>query len=203
MYARPAFDESGVVQVTRTAVRKRREVWLRGNVRPGVAVGLVSTISGVGVIAAAAAFGLSSWLVGGLAVVVILALVNAGVAVWSASQPRLARADDALEVRLAPWQIERVPLEVVECIFRGSDPIVRPGGEAESPQFRVGTVVVRLAERAKAWHRRPTFRQWGTWDDGHLVIDGRWCEPLTRDTVQGIATRLLEAKREVAAETSR
>lgn len=148
--------------------------------------------------AGAIALGLSGWLLAGLITLLVLVLVNAAVAAWVVSQPRLARVGSAIEVRLAPGQVERVPLEIVECIFRGSDPVLRLGDSASNPRYRVGTVVVRLAERATQWHGRPTFRQWGTWDDGHVVIDGRWCEPLTRETVQRIASRLLEAKREVA-----
>jgi hypothetical protein len=163
-----------------------------------LAVVVTAAVVAGGVVAGAVALGLSRGWLAGIAVIAGLVLANAAVAAWVVSRPRLARAGDTLEVRLAPGQVERVPLEIVECIFRGSDPIRPPGDAGAPPQFRVGTVVVRLAERAKAWHKRSTFSQWGTWDDGHLVIDGRWCEPLTRETVQGIATRLLEAKRQVA-----
>jgi hypothetical protein len=34
------------------------------------------------------------------------------------------------------------------------------------------------------------------------VIDGRWCEPLSREIVQRIAADLLAAKREVAERTA-
>lgn len=184
--------------MTAPTVDPQREVWLRGNARPGAVVVIVTAVVAGGVLAGAMALGLSGWLLAGLTILVVLILVNALVAAWVVSRPRLARAGQTMEVRLAPGQVERVPLELVECIFRGSDPVLRPGDTEAPPQFRVGTVVVRLAERAKQWHRRPTFGQWGTWDDGHLVIDGRWCEPLTRETVQAIATRLMEAKRDVA-----
>jgi hypothetical protein len=184
--------------VTAPTVHPQREVWLRGNVRPGAAVVLVTAVVGGGALAGAVAVGLSGWLLAGIATLVALVLINAVVAAWVVSQPRLARVGNAIEVRLAPGQVERVPLEIVECIFHGSDPVLRPRDSASNPRFRVGTVVVRLAERATQWRARPTFRQWGTWEDGHVVIDGRWCEPLTRETVQGVATRLLEAKREVA-----
>jgi hypothetical protein len=66
----------------------------------------------------------------------------------------------------------------------------------------VGTVVIRLAERAAAWKQRPTFPAWGTWDDGHVVIDGRWCAPLSLEVTKQLGQRILEAKREVAAPRS-
>jgi hypothetical protein len=178
-------------------------VWLRGNARPGVAVVIVTAAVGGGVLGGAVALGLAGWPLAGVALLVALVLINALVAAWVVSRPRLARVGDSIEVRLAPGPVERVPLEFVECIFRGSDPVMPPGEVESTPRFRVGTVVVRLAERAKQWHDRPTFHQWGTWEDGHIVIDGRWCAPLTRETVQSVASRLLEAKREAATGCSR
>ena len=68
-------------------------------------------------------------------------------------------------------------------------------GDEATRGRRIGTLVVRFAERAVEWKARPAFRPWGTWDDGHVVIDGRWCEPLSRETVERIAAALLEAKR--------
>jgi hypothetical protein len=189
--------------VTVEAVRGRREVWLRGNIRPGVAAVVIVAIAAAVVITVAAATRLSPWVMGGLVAVAAIVVANAGIATWVVSRPRLARTGSMLEVRLAPWSVERVPLEVVECIFRGSDGIVRPGEEALEPQYRVGTLIVRLAERATPWHRRDTFRPWGEWKEGHLVIDGRWCEPLTIETVRDVASRLLDAKREVAVGSDR
>ena len=175
---------------------EQREVWLRANVRPVAGLAIV-----VGLVAGAAALiasltGAAPWLVwavatgGGGAVATLAALGRV------AARPRLARAGDALEVRLAPAVVERVPLAVVECIFRGTEPLA--GGGDEQPRFRVGTLVVRFAERAAEWRSRPTFRPWGSWTDGHAVIDGRWCEPLSREKVQAIAAALLEAKRDAS-----
>ena len=56
-----------------------------------------------------------------------------------------------------------------------------------------------LAERATEWRSRQFFGPWGSWEDGHIVIDGRWCEPLSAESARQIATRLAEVKREVAA----
>ena len=194
-----AESESGVIQVTHATAGGRREVWLRGNMRPAVAVAASAASVGVVAVAAAVASGMPTPLVASLTALAGLALVVGWVLIWVASRPRLARRGDALEVRLMPHSIERVPLEIVECIFRGSEPLPRPGENATAASFRVGTLVVRLAERAAYWQTRTTFRPWGTWDDGHLVIDGRWCEPLSQVTVGGVAAKLLAAKREVAA----
>ncbi len=189
--------------MTVEAVGRSREVWLRGNIRPGIVTVTVVAVVAAAAVAAVVLAGLSAWVISGTAMVAAIAVANALVAAWVVAQPRLARAGSMLEVRLAPGLVERVPLDVVECIFRGSDPILRAGEQAEAARFRVGTLVVRLAERATTWHRRFTFKPWGTWEDGHVVIDGRWCEPLSQDTVRTVAARLFEAKRDVAAEGDR
>lgn len=173
---------------------EQREVWLRANVRPvagvGVAFGLVALAGALVSGTVGKALGVA-WAItgGGILGLAILAAVGR-----VATRPRLVRAGDALEFRLAPTTVERVPLAAVECIFRGTEPV--GDGPGEQPRFRVGTLVVRFAERAAEWRSRPTFRPWGSWNDGHAVIDGRWCEPLTRETVERIAASLLEAKRQ-------
>ena len=150
----PAESESGVIQVTHETEGGRPEVWLRGNVRPAVAVAASAASVGVVAVAAAVASGMPRPLVASLTALAGLALVVGGVLIWVASRPRLARRGDALEVRLMPHSVERVPLEIVECIFRGSEPLPRLGENATAAGFRVGTLVVRLAERAPAGARK-------------------------------------------------
>jgi hypothetical protein len=180
---------------------ERREVWLRGNVRPVAGLAAITAVVAAAAAAgfSAAGIGWAAWLVGGGAAAV---LVAAAVVARAAAAPRLARDGDRLELRLAPGRVERVPLEVVECVFRGSELLPEPGNDEASPRLRVNTLVVRFAERATEWKTRPVFRPWGTWDDGHAVIDGRWCEPLSRETVQRIAADLLEARRAVVERTA-
>ena len=113
-----------------------------------------------------------------------------------AGRPRLARRGDELLVHLSPFVVRRVPLEVVECVFHGSQPLESAATAAAGPPLRVGTLVLRLAERAVEWRERPTFTPWGTWQDGHIICDGRWCEPLTVEVARGVGSRLFEAKRE-------
>jgi len=174
---------------------ERREVWLRGNVRPVAGLAMIAAVvaTALGTGLAAAGLGWAVWITGAMAAATLAA---AAVVACAAAAPRLARAGDRLEIRIVPGRVERVPLEVVECLFRGSEVLPTPGGDA---RFRVGTLVIRFAERAPEWKSRPAFRPWGTWDDGYALIDGRWCEPLSRETVQRIAAALVEAKRELVA----
>jgi len=175
------------------------EVWLRGNRRPALALG--GALAALAVAAVAAVLVVRpplaiACLVAGAAAVGLL--VAAGF-VWAASQPRLVRRGDALEIRLSPLGVERVPLEVVECVFPGSQPLAADDGTADR---RVGTLVLRLAERATAWRSRPVARAWGAWDDGNVVFDGRWCEPLSQALARDLSGRLLEARRQLQPERS-
>ncbi|MFM1903795.1 MAG: hypothetical protein RLZZ440_1695 [Planctomycetota bacterium] len=178
------------------AVSERPDVWLRGNLRPAVVVALAAVVCAGLLPAAGILAAWPFWALGlaGAGAGALLALA-AGL-VWAAAQPRLGRQGEFMLVRLAPLACRRVPLEIVECVFRGTEPVAAAG---QPPRYRVGTIALRLAERAKEWRERETFRPWGTWEDGYIVIDGRWCEPLSPELAQQIAARLADAKRELAA----
>lgn len=183
------------------------EVWLRGNVRPVLGVGAVLggglAVALVAAVAAAAPAGVIRFLAAGFAVV----LVGVAFLAAAAGAPRVGRRGHALLVRLAPWRTEAVPLAVVECVFPGSQPLVGPtmhhthaadAAEEPPPGRRVGTLVIRFAERAVEWRERATFAPWGSWHDGHAIVDGRWCERLSAEKTRTISNLLLEAKREAA-----
>jgi hypothetical protein len=185
--------------VTMNASAGRGEIWLRGNLRPAVGLVLVALV--------VTCLGVAAALVGGAPPVVAWTVAGAGAAAvaaaallaTAAARPRLERHGSSVRVRLAPLTVHDVPLEVVECVFRGSLPLAGEAAAAPAePPHRVATLVLRIAERATAWQARPTFRSWGTWEGGSIVLDGRWCEPLTGDVTSDVARRLLEAKRAVA-----
>jgi hypothetical protein len=43
---------------------------------------------------------------------------------------------------------------------------------------------------------------WGSWEDGNVVFDGRWCEPLSQAVARDLSGRLLEARRQLRPEAS-
>jgi hypothetical protein len=109
--------------------------------------------------------------------------------------PRLALTSNHLLVYLRgimPWQ---VPLDVIECFFIGQTPsrlrVWHPAGR----RIDNITVVVRLSESAKAWHRRSVDTSLGKWCDGYITVYGTWCEPLNGDVVNRMNQRLAEVKR--------
>lgn len=171
-------------------------VWLRANPRPVVVITAVM----VAVVAVAAALLIAvrppAWGVAAVAAACLTGLTAAAAFLWAASRPRLACRGDVLEVRLSPLAVQRVPLDLVECVFPGSQPL---GGDDETADRRVSTLVLRLAERAVEWRSRPVLSAWGAWEEGNIVFDGRWCEPLSQAVARDISTRLLEARRRVVA----
>ena len=179
------------------------EIWLRGNLRPVAWLAALLTVVAGGVVVAAGMrapslpfFILVTAPVCGVAAGVVVALARA------ASRPRLERVGGFLRVRLSPTAVEEVPLDAVECFFQGSNPIDRSGEPTcgDHAAFRVNTLVMRLAERAADFSKRPTFTPWGTWDDGYVVFDGRWCEPLSAELARQVGRRLVEAKRSLVEE---
>jgi hypothetical protein len=188
------------------------EVWLRGNMRPVLLAAGASVLSGGLILAALVVFQAPVWLV--VTVSVLLAVGTAttvAVAVESA-RPRLARRGNQLLVRLAPWQLEAVPLEVLECFFLGSSPVgshpatsacgesktsaEEDAAPSDQPTRRRGTLAIRLAERSVVYVQRSASLPWGGWARGTIVVDGLWCEPLSAALVRDLTSRLVAAKRE-------
>ena len=174
------------------------QIWLRGNARPACLLVGAALATGTGLAILAV---LPPTRAVAMPVAIAFALVAgplvAGLAL-AGSQPRLARRGGVLRVRLAPLVAHDVPLESVECFFMGSHVLPAPDGRDDQPGRRVGTLVMRIAERAAAWQARPTFAAWGTWAEGAVVFDGRWCEPLSVELARRLSGRLVEAKRESA-----
>jgi hypothetical protein len=184
--------------------RPAADVWLRGNVRPVIGLAALAALVGAGGTAAVffgGATPATSGLVFGywLAAAVVVALLTA-----AAARPRLvhrrdAQEGDVLEVRLAPGQAHAVPLDAIECFFMGSQRLEpEEAAVADQPTHRVGTLVMRVAERAGEWQARPTFTPWGTWQEGAIVFDGRWCEPLSVELARRLSGKLVDAKRAAA-----
>lgn len=182
------------------------DVWLRGNVRPVIGLAAVAAIIGAALAAAVFLGGATPpgrWLVCGYSLVAA-AVVAAFAAV--ASRPRLvhrvdARQGSVLDVRLAPGKAQTVPLDAIECFFMGSQRLESEETVAdEQPTHRVGTLVMRVAERFKEWQARPTFTPWGTWQEGAIVFDGRWCEPLSVELARQLSGKLVDAKRAAAGD---
>ena len=180
--------------MTNAAAEPIAEVWLRGNVRPVLGLTAVAAAIGTALVAALLATGMHAVHVRLVAAYwLVAAAVVAAVAVVAA-RPRLERRGGMLRVRLAPGRADEVPLAAVECFFLGSHPL----GPDDAVTHRVGTLVMRIAERAAEWQERPTFVPWGTWNEGAVVFDGRWCEPLSIELARRLSGRLVEAKRAVA-----
>lgn len=203
----PPVNESMMHSPATTTSLAAADVWLRGNVRPVLGLAAVAALVGAGLTAAVFLAGgptagqwlaCAYWLVATGSVAAFAAV---------AMRPRLVhridpRAQSVLEVRLAPGSSHAVPLDAIECFFMGSQRLEAEEDVAgDRPTHRVGTLVMRVAERAKDWQARPTFAPWGTWQEGAIVFDGRWCEPLSVDLARRLSGKLVEAKRAAAGDT--
>lgn len=184
------------------------EVWLRGNPRPMIAVAVIACVAAVALAWAGLVIELP-WLT---AVAVSAGGVVASASILlaaTAALPRIERRGSDLRLRVAPTRAYDLPIDLVECFFHGAHAIGRPvepcTGEAseheehdESCGRRRTTLVVRIAERARDWHERPTFRPWAGWKRGSVVLDGLWYEPLPMEGFAALAERLVQAKRSIA-----
>ncbi|QDU98054.1 hypothetical protein Pla8534_59150 [Lignipirellula cremea] len=113
---------------------------------------------------------------------------------WLACRsPRLAYGDGHLIVNLGPAAPIRIPIEVVEVFFLGQGPSKLP---SSGPDAEASTIVVRLAEAAEDWKHRDVDPRFGAWCDGYITIRGAWCEPIRREVMGQLNTRLVEVRRE-------
>ncbi|MBU6276409.1 MAG: hypothetical protein KGQ61_07225 [Planctomycetes bacterium] len=189
-------------------------VWLRANPRP---VWLIAAAQWGGLaIAWLLVAGLVGWppfgpwsgaAVGAAALAAVLATA-VGIIARAALLPRVERRGERLRVRVAPGRTADLPIAALECFFLGSDALA--GEPSVSPAtHRVGTLVIRCAERdaaacAALVEGAPVggdgargTTAWGRWQDGAVVLDGRWCEPLSVDLARRLSGLLVEARRDV------
>lgn len=169
-----------------------REVLLRPNQRPllvALTVSLLCLLGGLALCwwARNNTFGF------GIGVVVSLwAGLALAAAVGTLSRPILEHRDGHLVVRLGPTHPYRIPIEFVECFFRGQGPTeVRSG---EGPE--ASNIVVRLAEAANDWRKQEVPARFGRWCDGYITINGLWCQPIDADLLREMNARLVQIHRQ-------
>jgi hypothetical protein len=119
----------------------------------------------------------------GLPVLVLLGLHS--------RRPRLGYEQGELLVFSGGLRPVRVPIEIVEVIFRGQG----VAGAGPAAELQTANLVVRLAERETSWHRREMRGTFGSWQDGYVTLRGAWCEPIHTELIHGVNRRLVEIKR--------
>lgn len=134
---------------------------------------------------------------GGMACLAGLSTLVCTCLTLASCQPAVSAKGEWLFVRLGPGRTEQLPLTAVEVFFLGSQRLDHRGGPADAGEaaFRVGTLVVRVAEQATTVAKSSGGGSWAAWENGYLVIDGRWTEPLTVEALRRINGRLVVAKR--------
>lgn len=109
-------------------------------------------------------------------------------------RPRLSYADGRLLVHLGSGPPEEVPIEFVECFFRGQGSSMVKDHSGNEPE--VATVIVRIAERAADYRHRDVKAALGHWCEGYITLRGTWCEPIDNDQLLALNRRLVAAQRE-------
>jgi hypothetical protein len=166
-------------------LKSNRRVLLAAAIAPALLVVLgMLIVFGIAVVAPPAARVLAG-------VLVVLGAVLLVMLAWHARQPRLAYDGSNLLVYLCSGGPIAVPIEVVECFFLGSGVQRLAGGGGREVQ--VAHIAVRLAERALEWADREVKPSLGKWCGGYITIYGAWCEPLNRDLVNRLNSRLSAA----------
>ena len=184
-----------------THLETRNHDWLKSNLR---LAGLLAVIASFLFLSSLAICGVAIWFSGDLSGATFVFSAGLGILsciigyiAFTAKQARIYFEDSELLVRIGPATVERLPLDAVECFFLGSQPLDHSGDPVASDEaaFRVGNLIVRVAERyghlASGRHG-----PWACWEDGYLVVDGRWSEPLVVETLRRINGRLAVAKRQ-------
>ncbi|MEQ8787270.1 MAG: hypothetical protein RIC55_13275 [Pirellulaceae bacterium] len=173
-----------------------RECWLRTNSRVAslgfLVPGLLIMAGVLLILLAPGSAGFSVWQAAGVALLAAAALMAVAV-VYMLRLPRLAYRDGELLVYLRGFRPEAVPIEKVEVFFLGQTESMMPGKGGVSA--KTSAVVVRLAEKATAWHARDVSTALGKWQDGYITIRGTWCEPISPDVLKQLNDRLIAAHR--------
>lgn len=177
------------------------EVWLRTNRR---ALQLGAILPGLILIAAVAGAcywfsknGAGSWFAW---LHVLFAIGSAYLLLallWLMNQPRLAYQAGKLLVFLGDRAPTEVPIDVVEVFFLGQGPSNLPPVAGKEPETQ--NIIVRLAESAKEWEHRDVRPSHGMWCQSYITIRGAWCEPITKDAMRRLNSRLVEVQREQKA----
>ncbi len=171
-----------------------REIWLRTNRRAiamAYVVPLLLLALGLPLVVLTSLGHVAFWF--GMGVLALAALIALALT-QLLRQPRLAYESGELLVYLGPGPAERVPIEHVECFFLGQAPSLLAAPQAAT-DGKALAIIVRIAERAREYHDRPSRPQLGQWREGYITIRGTWCEPIHRELLEQLNRRLAAAHR--------
>ena len=113
---------------------------------------------------------LSGWIKIANLAIVLVGCAIAVVALCEMVRPRLRCDGTHLLAYVGGWKPARVPLEIVEVFFLGQGPSKLP--QPVGRPLVNSTVVVRLAEAAKEWHKRDTNTRVAHWCEGYITLSG-------------------------------
>ncbi len=168
-------------------------VWLRGNHRL-VQLAAIGTVVAAGVVLFCGLLNdlptWSRWLGLGLA---LPALSISAATLFFALGPRITCDGKVLRLRMGGPRRFAVPLEFVECFLHAKESTAVVGTDPD--QVSVRNIIIRIAERAKDWQRRPVHPWFGRWCEGYVTVSGLWCEPIHAQLLADLNRQLVSAHR--------
>ena len=113
-------------------------------------------------------------------------------------RPRVGYAAGNLLVYLRDGAPIEIPIEIVEVFFRGQGP--SHVGKGAVSEAETSNIVIRLAEKAEEWHKGSVKPALGQWCEGYITLHGAWCEPIDREALENLNSRLVLTKRQLKAD---
>ena len=113
-------------------------------------------------------------------------------------RPRVAYKEGNLLLYLRDGPPIEVPIEIVEVFFRGQGP--SHVGQGAVSEAETSNIVIRLAEKAEEWHKVQVKPALGEWCEGYITLRGAWCQPIDREALEHLNSKLVLTKRQLKAE---
>jgi hypothetical protein len=167
------------------------EIWIQSNRRavlPWIPAAVISILFAGYLTYAMRDDGHWRWLLVPIWALVCLKLLS----LYLARRPSLRFDGKHLCINVGLPHTAVVPIELVEGFMLGKGPAYLSG--KDDYKTEATTLVVRLAERAPEWEKRPTDVRVAAWCGHYVTLRGTWTEPLSVDVVNRLNQRLFEVQ---------
>ena len=170
------------------------EVWLRSN-RRILTMGLLppGLLGGLSLLIYYQAN--AEWLRFLTGILLALAILLLLVMLYQLNRPRIAYRNGQVLFYLRAGKPIEVPVEVVEAFFFGQGLANLPPWLSTLAETETVNLVARLSQRFPQWSQMGIKPALGRWQDGYVVLNGSWCEPLSDSMIRRLNRRLGEVTR--------
>jgi hypothetical protein len=124
-----------------------------------------------------------------------LAILLLLVMLYQLNRPRIAYRNGQVLFYLRAGKPIEVPVEVVEAFFFGQGLANLPPWLSTHEETETVNLVARLSQRFPQWSQMCIKPALGRWQEGYVVLNGSWCEPLSDSMIRRLNRRLGEVTR--------